>query len=69
VVERTLVKNQLHAEQTEAEPNANTLKRLKKRIALLDRQEEEIKEEIKGMEKQDQEEYKENHPMSAMVAA
>jgi transposase len=53
VAERTLVKNQLHAEQTEAEPSANTLKRLKKRIALLDRQEKEIKEEIEGFVKQD----------------
>lgn len=55
VVERTLVKNQLHAEQTEAEPNANTLKRLKRRIALLDRQEEEIKKEIDGLVKRDKE--------------
>jgi transposase len=55
VVERTLVKNQLHAEQTEAEPNANTLKRLKKRIALLDCQQEEIKKEIEGLVKQDKE--------------
>lgn len=53
VVERTLVKNQQHAEQTEAEPNANTLKRLKKRIALLDHQEEEIKKEIEGLVEQD----------------
>lgn len=55
VAERTLVKNQLHAEQTEADPNANTLKRLKKRIALLDRQEKEIKKEIEGLIKQDKE--------------
>lgn len=55
VVERTLVKNQLHAEQTEAEPNANTVKRLKKRIALLDHQEKEIKKEVEEMLKQDKE--------------
>ena len=55
VVERTLVKNQLHAEEAEAEPNANSLKRLKKRIALLDRQEQEIKEEINGLLKKDKE--------------
>ena len=55
VEERTLVKNQLHAEQTEAEPSASTLKRMKKRIALLDRQEEEIKKEVEGIVKKDQE--------------
>lgn len=55
VEERTLVKNQLHAEQTEAEPNTNTLRRLKKRIALLDRQDQEIKEEVKEMVKKDKE--------------
>lgn len=55
VAERTLVKNQLHAEQTEADPNTSTLKRLKKRIALLDRQEKEIKKEIEGLIKQDKE--------------
>src|SRR5690349_9156326 len=53
VVERTSVKNQLHAEQAEAEPNPNTLKRLKKRIALLDQQERDIKTEIEGLVKRD----------------
>ena len=46
VQERTMVKNQLHAEVTEAEPGKSSLTRLKKRIALLDKQEKEIKEEI-----------------------
>lgn len=55
VVERTAVKNQLHAEQAEAEPNPNTLKRLKKRIALLDQQEQDIKTEIEGLVKRDRE--------------
>ena len=55
VVERTLVKNQLHAEQVEAEPNPRTLLRLKKRIALLDRQEDEIKKEVDGLVKEDKE--------------
>ena len=55
VLERTLVKNQLHAEKTEAEPNANSLRRLKNRIALLDRQEKEIQQEVKTMVKHDKE--------------
>jgi transposase len=47
--ERTMVKNQLHAEQTEAHPNKTTLKRIKARIAMLDRQEKEIMSEIKAL--------------------
>jgi transposase len=46
VEERTMVKNQLHAEQTEAFPGKNTLTRIKARIKILDKQEKEIKEEI-----------------------
>jgi len=51
---RTVVKNQLHAEQSEAEPGKQTVIRLKKQIAFLDRQEEEIKEEIKALIKTDE---------------
>jgi len=54
VQERTMVKNQLHAEQAEAEPNPSSLARIKKRIALLDKQEKEIKEEITKLVKQDE---------------
>ena len=54
VQERTIVKNQLHAEQAEAEPNPSSLARIKKRIELLDRQEKEIKEEITKLVKQDE---------------
>lgn len=53
ICERTLVKNQLHAEQTEAQPNPKTISRLKKRIALLDKQEQEIKKDIEELIKQD----------------
>jgi transposase len=55
VEERTMVKNQLHAEEAEAEPNKSTLIRIKKKLALLNKQEEEIKAEIAGLIKQDQE--------------
>jgi transposase len=55
IAERTIVKNQLHAEQTEAQPNRKTLSRLKKRIALLDKQEHEIGKEIAELVKQDRE--------------
>ncbi len=46
VEERSMVKNQLHAEESEAEPNIGSLKRLKLRIKFLNKQEKEIKSEI-----------------------
>ncbi len=46
VEERTRVKNQQHAEKTEAEPNKRSLKRNADRINMLNKQEKEIKEEI-----------------------
>lgn len=55
VQERTLVKNQLHAEQAEAEPNKSALKRIKQRIAFLDKQEKEILAEITMLVKKDEE--------------
>lgn len=53
VQERTVIKNQLHAEQAEAEPSGSSVLRMKKRIALLDKQEQEIKQEIQALVKQD----------------
>lgn len=46
VQERTLVKNQLHAEEVEAHPNKSSISRAKKRLALLNKQEAEIRAEI-----------------------
>jgi len=46
VDERVMVKNQLHAENTEAEPNKGSLKRLKARIKFLNKQENEVKKDI-----------------------
>ena len=46
VEERTLVKNQIHAEKSEAHPNKSSIERAKKRLALLDKQEAEIRAEI-----------------------
>lgn len=46
VAERTMVKNQLHAEQAEAEPNKSSVIRIKARIKMLDKQEQEIKAEL-----------------------
>jgi transposase len=54
VEERTMVKNQLHAEMAEAEPNETTVKRINKRILFLDKQEKEIKDEITLLTKKDQ---------------
>lgn len=50
---RTMVKNQLHAEQSEAFPGASTLDRLKEQIAFLNKQEEAICKEINGLINQD----------------
>lgn len=55
VEERTTIKNQLHAEQAEAEPNKRTISRIKKRIELLNKQEKEIKAEIEELIKEDSE--------------
>lgn len=54
VEERTMVKNQLHAEQTEAEPNKESVGRIKERIKMLNRQEKEIKAELAALIKQDE---------------
>lgn len=51
---RTIAKNQLHAEQSEAEPNKNSVSRVKKQIAFLDKQEQEIKADITALIKQDE---------------
>ena len=50
---RTVAKNQLHAEKSEAYPNASTLDRIKKHIAFLSKQEKQIKEELNQLLKED----------------
>ena len=47
VQERTRIKNQLHTEKAEAQPNPNSIKRFQQRIKLLDQKEDAILEEIK----------------------
>ncbi|MCM5530104.1 IS110 family transposase [Parasegetibacter sp. NRK P23] len=47
VVERTLLKNQLHAERSEAFPGEKSIERMISRITLLNKQEAEVKEEIR----------------------
>jgi transposase len=54
VSERSVIKNQIHAEKAEAFPNQNTLKRFKKRLLLLNEQEKDIKKEIKELTKENQ---------------
>jgi transposase len=51
---RTVAKNQIHAEQAEAEPNITTVRRFKKQILLLDKQEQEIKAELAAIVKQNE---------------
>jgi transposase len=55
VEERTMVKNQLHAEQVEAEPNENSIKRITERIKMLNKQEAEIKAEVAALIEKDEE--------------
>jgi len=55
VDERTVLKNQLHAEQAQAEPYKKSIERIKKRIILLDKQEKEILEELRSLIKTDNE--------------
>lgn len=55
VCERVVIANQLHAENAEAFPNTNSLKRLKARKILLNKQEKEIKNEIHLLVKSDPE--------------
>lgn len=54
VEERTMVKNQLHAEESEAFPSKTTLKRMKEKIKLLDKHERQIREELAEIIRQDQ---------------
>lgn len=46
VSERVVVKNQLHAENSEAEPNENSLSRMNARIKFLNIQEKDIKQDM-----------------------
>lgn len=55
VEERTMVKNYLHAEQAEAEPNKESIARIKKRIVFLNKQENEIKADIVVLVRSDEE--------------
>ncbi len=55
VAARTITKNQLHAEQAEAYPNKKSIARTKKHIAFLDKQEQEIKEELAQIIKEEEE--------------
>lgn len=53
IQERTIAKNQLHAELSEAEPHNSSVSRIRKRIVFLSKQEKEIREEITATTKQD----------------
>lgn len=53
--EQTVIKNQLHAEMTEAYPYAKSIARSKKRLVLIQKQAEEIKEELEDLVKTNEE--------------
>ena len=46
IAERTMIKNQLHAEQAEAHPSEYSISRMNERINLINRQEKEIRSEM-----------------------
>ena len=54
LIERVTAKNQLHAENSEAEPNQNSIRRLKARIKFFNQQEREIKKDIETCLSEDQ---------------
>jgi transposase len=54
IEERSMIKNQLHAENAEAQPNKSSLGRIRQRIGLLDKQEKEIAKEIAALIKTDE---------------
>jgi transposase len=54
MIERTMAKNQLHAEQAEALPNQASLKRTNQRIAFLGKQTDEITAELSDLIKTDE---------------
>jgi transposase len=54
VTERTMVKNQLHAEEVEAVPNKGTVARLKQRIQLLNKQKRAIEDEVAALIENDE---------------
>jgi transposase len=54
VQERTIVKNQLHAEEAEAYPGPSSIKRIKARIKMLNKQEQDVKAEIQDLISTDQ---------------
>jgi transposase len=55
ITDRTVLKNQLHAENAEAFPNPDSIKRITKRIQLINKQELEIKADIADLVKKDEE--------------
>jgi transposase len=55
VEERSMVKNHLHAEESEAYPNKSSVARIKDRIKFLNKQEKAIKEEVAILIAQDKE--------------
>lgn len=55
IAERTVLKNQLHAEETKAEPSTSAISRIKIRIHLLKQQDKEIRDEVLQLVNQDKE--------------
>jgi transposase len=65
--EAVVLKNQLHAERAEAQPNKKSIDRTKKRIALIDKQLAEILTELKQLVAENNEVKKLIHLLSSIV--
>lgn len=55
IAERTMIKNQMHAERTEAHPNKDSIIRMHQRIKLISKQEKDIQTAITEVIKRDEE--------------
>lgn len=53
--EKVVIKNQLHAEKAEAEPNKKSIARSNKRLALVEKQEKEVLDEVRELVNSDAE--------------
>ncbi|MBC6492738.1 IS110 family transposase [Flavihumibacter stibioxidans] len=66
IADRTVAKNQLHAELAGFEPLASSVKRINQKIALLDKQVKEITTELMALVKRDEEIYRQVRLMSSL---
>lgn len=67
IEQRTMSMNHLHAEQSEADPSADSIERIKNLINFLNQQEKEVKAEIRALIKKDEKLKEDIALMSSIV--